>query len=52
MPFTPEERNALIEECAQAARQADRTGREWVGDSLWDRIASLAADEVRKLKSK
>lgn len=49
--MTPEERNAVIEECAQAARLADRVGREWVQDSLWDKITERAAEAVRKLKS-
>lgn len=49
--MTPEERNALIEECAVAARMADRTGYEWVLHSVWDRAAERAAVAVRKLKS-
>jgi hypothetical protein len=40
----------LIEECAQAARQVDRTGHEWVKNSLWDNIMARAATAVRALK--
>lgn len=42
--------NALIEECAQAAEQQDRTGYEWVRDSLWANILRRAGANVRKLK--
>lgn len=45
------DRNSIIEECAVAAEQQDRTGREWVSDSLWAKILLRAGTEVRKLKS-
>lgn len=48
--MTTEERNAVIEECAKAARMADRVGREWVRNSLWDNITRLASEQVLKLK--
>lgn len=45
-------RDAVIEECAIAARQADRIGYEWVMNSLWDTITLRAANTVRALKTK
>lgn len=48
--MTEAERNAVIEECAQAAEQVDRSGREWVRDSLWATILERAGSDVRKLK--
>ena len=42
-------RLALIEECARAAEQTDRVGREWVAGSLWDSITKRAAGAVRAL---
>lgn len=45
-----DERNALIEECARAAEAQERTGREWVADSLWANILKRAGDNVRALK--
>lgn len=48
--MTNDERNAVIEECAIAAEQQDRAGREWVRDSLWARILKRAGDNVRRLK--
>ena len=48
--MTEAERNAVIEECAQAAEAQDRTGREWVRDSLWDNILKRAGQNVRALK--
>lgn len=50
--MTEAERNALIEECAVAAEAQDRTGREWVRDSLWDAILKRAGRNVRALKTK
>jgi hypothetical protein len=49
--MTPEERDAIIEECAVAAEAQDRTGREWVADSLWAAILRRAGANVRKLKT-
>jgi hypothetical protein len=49
--MTEEERNALIEECAMAAEQQDRSGREWVADILWANILRRAGSNVRKLKT-
>lgn len=45
-------RDDVIEECAMAARQADRIDAEWVRDSLWDAITKRCADTVRRLKTK
>ena len=39
----------LIEACAIAAEAQDRTGREWVRDSLWDQILRRAGANVRAL---
>jgi hypothetical protein len=50
--MTEAERNDLIEQCAVAAEQQDRIGREWVADSLWAKILKRAADEVRLLKTR
>ncbi|UPJ43915.1 hypothetical protein IVB40_07550 [Bradyrhizobium sp. 40] len=47
--MTPQERNALIEECARAAEAQDRTGYEWVRDSLWAKILQRAGANVRGL---
>ena len=52
MAVSKEERDTIIEQCAVAAEQQDRTGREWVGDSLWANILKRAGDNVRALKSK
>ncbi|MBR0700158.1 hypothetical protein JQ599_09625 [Bradyrhizobium diazoefficiens] len=49
--MTPQERNALIEECAKAAEAQDRTGYEWVCDSLWAKILQRAGANVRGLKT-
>lgn len=49
--MTQQERDALIEECARAAEQQDRAGREWVPESLWAKILTRAGAEVRRLKS-
>jgi hypothetical protein len=40
----------IIEACAVAAEQQDRTGREWVKDSLWHNILNRAGASVRALK--
>jgi hypothetical protein len=48
---TPQERNALIEECAQAAEAQDRAGYEWVQGSLWAKILQRAGANVRGLKT-
>lgn len=48
--MTEDERNTIIDECAQAARMADRLDREWVRGSLWDNITRLASEQVLKLK--
>lgn len=48
--MTDQEWNDCVEACAIAATQQDRTGREWVGNSLWANILKRAGDEVRKLK--
>lgn len=50
MTMTDAEWNECVEACAVAATQQDRTGREWVGNSLWANILKRAGDEVRKLK--
>jgi len=42
----------IIEVCAKAAEQQDRTGREWVRDSLWEKILERAGSAVRALKFK
>lgn len=44
-------RNEIIEECAIAAEAQDRTGHEWVHDSLWANILKRAGANVRRLKS-
>lgn len=43
--------DAVIEQCAVAAEQQDRAGREWVPDSLWANILRRAALNVRALKT-
>lgn len=48
--MTDQEWNDCVEACAVAAMQQDRTGHEWVRDSLWANILKRAGDEVRKLK--
>ena len=48
--MTEAERNAVIEECAQAAEALDREGREWVRDSLWAALMRRAGENVRALK--
>lgn len=48
--MTDQEWNDCVEACAVAATQQDRTGREWVGNSLWANILKRAGEEVRKLK--
>lgn len=48
--MTDQDWNDCVEACAIAAAQQDRTGREWVRDSLWANILKRAGDEVRKLK--
>ncbi|WP_309628183.1 hypothetical protein [Brevundimonas sp.] len=40
----------VIEQCAAAAEMQDRTGYEWVRDSLWDNILKRAGAAVRALK--
>lgn len=45
----PAFRQDLIERCAVAAEAQDRTGREWVKNSLWDNILERAGANVRKL---
>lgn len=40
----------VIEECAIAAEQQDRAGREWVRESLWHNILRRAGANVRALK--
>ncbi|MFC5346294.1 hypothetical protein ACETK8_15920 [Brevundimonas staleyi] len=40
----------VIEQCAVAAEMQDRTGYEWVRDSLWDNILKRAGAAVRALK--
>jgi hypothetical protein len=49
--MTPAERDAVIEECAKVAEAADRTGPEWVRDSLWDHMRLQTAADIRALKS-
>ncbi|MDN3278800.1 hypothetical protein QWJ07_31375 [Frankia sp. RB7] len=49
--MTPQERNALIEECAVAAEAQDRSDYEWVRDSLWAKILQRAGANVRGLKT-
>ncbi|MBX5253339.1 hypothetical protein HJC03_23505 [Rhizobium sp. NLR4b] len=49
--MTQEERDAVIEECARKAEALDRTGREWVKDSLWANIKRETAASIRRLKS-
>lgn len=44
--------DAVVEACAQAAEAQDRTGREWVRDSLWAAILRRAGENVRRLKRK
>lgn len=46
------ERDAIIEACAVAASAIDRTGYEWVRDSLWATVLKRAGDNVRALKGK
>lgn len=43
-------RDAVIEECAKVAEALDRVGREWVPDSIWDKINRDAAKRIRALK--
>lgn len=48
--MTDDERNAVIEECAKAARMVDRLDYEWVRNSIWDKITLLSSEQVLKLK--
>lgn len=50
--MTQQERDQLIEECAQAAEAQDRGGYEWVRDSLWAKILQRAGANVRALKTR
>ncbi|HEX9955507.1 MAG TPA: hypothetical protein VGB48_09890 [Allosphingosinicella sp.] len=43
-------RDAALEEAATAAEALDRSGREWVRDSLWANIKSDTARAIRALK--
>jgi hypothetical protein len=42
-------RETTIEECAVAAEAFDRTGREWVRESLWQKMMKRAGANVRAL---
>lgn len=44
-----EDRDAVLEQAAQAVEQLDREGRDWVPDSLWANILRDAAARVRAL---
>lgn len=50
--MTEAERNDLIEQCAVAAEEKDKIGREWVADSLWATILRRAGNNVRLLKTR
>lgn len=50
-PPSSSERDSIIEECAVKAEALDRVGREWVADSLWDKISRETAGRIRSLKS-
>jgi hypothetical protein len=45
-------RDALIEECAIAAEQHDRTGGEWIERDIWKAILQRAGENVRRLKTR
>lgn len=51
MPLLTKVREETIEECARAAEAQDRTGREWVKDSLWANIISRVPRAIRALKA-
>lgn len=44
------DRDAIIDECAAAARLPDRVGHEWVKDSLYDAVVARCSAAVLKLK--
>ena len=44
-----EARRTALEEAAKVAEAADRTGREWVQDSLWDAMRKQTAKDIRSL---
>lgn len=44
--------NELVEQCAAAAEAQDRTGYEWVANSLWANILRRAGANVRALSTK
>ncbi|NYE62224.1 hypothetical protein FHW58_003439 [Duganella sp. 1224] len=45
-------RNSVLEEAAIEAERQDRTGREWVRDSVWDNIIKRVPAAIRALKEK
>ena len=45
-------RVAALEEAASAAEALDRSGREWVPDSLWANVKADTARAIRALASK
>lgn len=44
-------RDEVIEECRAAYEAHDKTGREWVAGSLWDKLNREGAARVAALKS-
>lgn len=42
--------NAAVDACIAEAKNQDRTGREWVGDSLWANIIRRVPAALEKLK--
>lgn len=43
--------NAALEDAAKAVAQHDKTGREWIPDSLWDDLTRECAARIRALKN-
>jgi len=45
-------RNAVLEEAAIEAERQDRTGREWIQNSVWDTIIKRVPAAIRAMKEK
>lgn len=49
--YLAEIRDKALEEAAEAVKDHNREGREWVPGSLWDTLSNEAAARIRSLKS-
>ena len=45
-------RIAALNEAIKVAEDQDRAGREWVRDSLWDKIIRRVPDAIRELRDR